>query len=303
MNIDFKKILLDYENLIGTTVKIPLNNNQIINFQFRLTNLPHLIGLNHLTDIPILADYQNDHISAKEIFLGIKYDSINTEDFKNSKEYPTIYENKLRHFSSNNIIRLLKNASIKKFDPANVPFPTKLDKVDYMIFEMITCNNKLNHLGIGVSNSTENFPNTFFARNNNDYLIKQDDVYPTSIFIKDKKKHIFFKINWNNVRKSLSKSSHYKALVKLQDKYHFNIETITKDDLNSYNSIDNTNDRDSINRHFKLLRLDEVKEVYKPYLDSHLWNNLQKQYLIDIIDSHNKDYLPNEITKLLNEYK
>lgn len=306
MDIDFKKILLDYEKLIRTKVMIPLNTNDVIKFEFKPNNLPHLLGLHYLVDINILFEYKNKRVKAMEIYLGIKNDLIDTEEFKKSKYYAEIYKNRLIHFSSERIINLLKNADIFKFDPAKVKnFDTKLDKVDYLLFEIISCDNKdYTHFGIGFSNDDDdNYANTFFARDNNDYIVDQDQVYPNSLYIKDRNKNIFFKIYWHNVRTSLKRNSHYKALLKLQSKYNFDINTLTKDNLQFVDDISNIDDRNEIQKHFRLLRLDEVKEAYKPYIDNKLWNNSQKQYLIELIDNNSKDYLPNEIKQLLNNFK
>jgi len=306
MEVNFKEILLDYEKLVQTSVKIPLHTKDIISFEFKPSNLPHLLGLNYLVDIPILFEYQNKRISAMEIYRMIKNDEINTEEFKNSKYYDNIYSNKLCHFSSERIMNLFKNISILKFNPKKIrDFDTKLDKVDYLLYEIIKCigNNKYDHFGIGFSNDkSDNYPNTFFVRDNKDYINEQEHVYPTSLYIKDRKKKIFFKIYWENIRKSLKKSSHYKALVKLQDRYEFNVDTLKKDDLKIFNDIEDIDDKEKLERHFKLLRLDEVTEVYKPYLDTKCWNNKLKQYLVDLIDKNNKDYLPSEINTLIDKY-
>lgn len=59
MNVNFLNIIDDYERLVKTEVKIPLDESIVINFVFRPNHLPHLLGLNKLVDIPILLDYKN----------------------------------------------------------------------------------------------------------------------------------------------------------------------------------------------------------------------------------------------------
>ena len=47
-----KNIIDDYENLIKTKITIPLDNGDVIKFEFQPQDLPHLLGLHHLEDNP-----------------------------------------------------------------------------------------------------------------------------------------------------------------------------------------------------------------------------------------------------------
>jgi hypothetical protein len=311
MDVNFLNIILDYEKLVNTQVKIHLDNNEIINFKFKINNLPHLLGLNKLVDIPKLLDYHNEKVSAKDIYIGIKDGDIDTEEFKKSKYYEEVFKSKIAHFNSTRIMNLLNSPSIIKFNPSKIKnFDTKLEKVDYLFYEIIRNeNNTYSHFGIGFSNSSfKNHPNTFFVRDNNDYIYKQDEVYPMSVYIKDKNKKVTFKIYWDNVRKYMqkAKNSHYKKLNKLSAKYGYNVDTLKRDDIEKLledNISESEQELNDIQKHFRLLRLDEVKAVYIPYIDeASSWNNDKKQYLISKIDNSSKDYLPNEIKSLLNEF-
>lgn len=305
MKINFLNIIDDYEKLVKTEVKIPLNESMVINFIFKQNHLPHLLGLNKLVDIPILLDYKNKKIKAIEIYNGIKNGSIDGESFKGSKHYEEIYNNKLKYFSSERIMNLIRGTEIIKFNPNEVKnFATKLDKVDYMFFELIgKVESGYAHFGIAFTNdSIQNQPNTFFTRTDDDYIKGQTLVYPNSIYLKDKEKKVVFKIYWANIRKNLgiSKNKHYKELDKILKKYDYKIERVTKRDIDKLSNID---EFDKITRHFRLLRLDEVKLAYIAYLEeAKLWNNKQKEYLVNCIDKSEKDILPNKIKKLLNEF-
>lgn len=306
MQREFTEIISDYEKLIRTHIKIPIDNEKVIQFDFKPAHLPHLLGLNRLVDIPKFFEYANKRISAIEIFNEIKLGTISTDDIKKSMYFDEIFESKIKHFSSENILSIIKNASIIKFNPKKISnFDTKLEKLEYLFYQIIYCkNNKFCHFGIGFSDrDSNNFPNTFFVRDNKDYIKGQDYIYPLSIYIKDKYKKVFFKIYWNNVRNSLKGTHHYKKLKILGEKYKFNVDTLNKEDIEVLSkSIQIQNDIDNIKRHFKLLRLEEVNLVYKHYLDTKDWNNKKKEYLIDKIDKNKNDYLPNEINMLLNEF-
>ena len=58
----------DYEKLIKTEVQIPLNNGDIIKFAFQPQDLPHLLGLQYLVDIPYLFEYSEKRLSATELY-------------------------------------------------------------------------------------------------------------------------------------------------------------------------------------------------------------------------------------------
>lgn len=66
MNI-IRNIIADYEKLIKTNIQIPLSNNDIIKFSFNPQDLPHLLGLQHLVDNPILFEYSEKRLKATDL--------------------------------------------------------------------------------------------------------------------------------------------------------------------------------------------------------------------------------------------
>jgi hypothetical protein len=311
MDVNFLDIISDYEKLVKTQVRIPMNTGDIINFEFKPSHLPHLLGLNKLLDIPVLLDYSNKKRSAYEIYMGIKNGDIDSEEFKKSKYYPEIFKDKIAYFSSERIMNLINSTSIIKFDPSKIKdFETKLEKVDYLFYEIISATeNGYVHFGIAFTTKDDiNHPNTFFARENDDYIRKQISAYPYSLYIRDKYKKVTFKIYWGNVRKCMNqiKNTHYKALNKLAGKYGYDVDALKQADIEKLLEIEteeNGQELRAIEKHLRLLRLDEVKAVYSSYIENtQLWNNQQKQYLISKIDESHKDYLPSEIKSLLNEF-
>lgn len=90
-----KETFEDYEKLIKTKIKIPLDNGDIIQFEFRKQDLPHLLGLQHLDDIQILFEYKEKRISASELYdrmNGTLEPIIDPEEFKSSSNFDEIYE-------------------------------------------------------------------------------------------------------------------------------------------------------------------------------------------------------------------
>lgn len=309
MDINFLNIIYDYEKIVKTKVKIPLDNDKVIDFKFERNNLPHLLGLNKLVDIPILLDFSNKKKSAIEIYNGIRNSEIDTEQFLKSNYYQEIYENKLKYFNSDRILELINSTEIIKFEASKIKnFQTKLDKVDYLFFQLISkADNGYVHFGVTFTDKgTSNHPNTFFVRNNGDYINGQAFVHPKSLYLEDKNKRITFKVYWKNVRMSLAHNIHYKKLKKILVKYGYEIENLCKEEIAKIiktTTKENKLEVQEIERHFRLLRLDEVKEVYISYIpEASKWNNNKKQYLIDKIESLKKDIPPKEIKRILNEF-
>ena len=287
-------IIDDYCKIINTKYRIHLSNDDIIDFTFKGENLPHLLGLQYLVDIPIFEKYSNKTVTASHIFKCLKDKTIDVNDIYSSSYFEQIHQNKLKHF---NINQLLNSMKIIKFNPILIKdYDTKLEKVEYMFWSYIKADDGYEHLGIGFTTYNGiSFPNTFFFRQDNQYIVNQKEVFPLSYFIKRPDKTIDFKIYWGNIRNSMCKTSHYKYLKKYEKLYNYSVNNLTNESVSKIDSPD-------ILKHYDLLRLDEVKKVYEPYIDdAKRWDNKTKRYLTSIIDSCLVDLKPNEIKSKINE--
>lgn len=302
MNI-VKNIICDYEKIIKTSITIPLSNGDIIKFTFNPQDLPHLLGLQHLVDNPILFEYSEKRLSATELYgrmCGSGDDAIDTDEFENSAYFNELFNGRIRYFSSELILDIIRARQIIKFDFSKVKnFSTKMDKIEYMFWKKYkNKDNKYGYFGIGFMSSGKkndvNYPNTFFFRLDNDYLENQQEVLPYSLMKRNKKGEKFFEIYWEQVFKSLEKNKHYK---KLKNIYTMKDGTIDK--IAIMNCID-----DSILKHYELLQLDALDLIYLPYMkDGFRWTNDEKRFILKKIKGSDKDLPPNEIKRLLNEYK
>ena len=109
-----------------------------------------------------------------------------------------------------------------------------------------------------------------------------------------KKGEKFFEIYCEQVFKSLEKNKHYKKLKNI-----YTMEEGTIDKIAIMNCID-----DSILKHYELLQLDALDLIYLPYMkDGFRWTNDEKRFILKKIKESDKDLPPNEIKRLLNEYK
>lgn len=298
-----KKIIEDYEKLIKTNIKIPLNNGDVIKFTFNRQDLPHLLGLQHLVDNPILFEYSEKRLSATELYdrmCSNGDDAIDTNEFENSVYFDELFNSRIRYFSSDLILDIISSRQIVKFDYSKVKkFSTKMNKIEYMFWKQYKDDkNNYGYFGIGFmasgKKSDKNYPNTFFFRLNDDYIENQEQVLPYSLMKKDKNGDMLFEIYWEQIWKSLEKNKHYK---KLKDKHIIQNGIIDRSSINSCTDSE-------ILKHYDLLQLDALNLIYIPYMKKDFrWTNNEKRFVLERIKISNRDLLPSEIKQLLNENK
>lgn len=298
-----KNIIADYEKLIKTSIQIPLSNGDTIRFTFNPQDLPHLLGLQHLVDNPILFEYSEKRLSATELYHRMCSDgdyAIDTNEFENSAYFNELFNVRIQYFSSELILDIIHARQIVRFDYLKIKnFSTKLDKIEYLFWKRYKDkNNKYGYFGIGFmasgKESDVNYPNTFFFRLDDDYIENQESVLPCSIMRKNKNSDLFFEIYWRQVWKALEKNKHYK---RLKDRYTLKDGTIDEQAIK-----DCTND--DILKHYDLLQLDALDKIYLPYMKKDFrWTNDEKRFILQKINDSDRDLLPNEIRQLLNEYK
>ena len=297
MNI-IRNIIADYEKLIKTNIQIPLSNGDIMKFSFNPQDLPHLLGLQHLVDNPILFEYSEKRLSATDLYnrmCGSGEDAIDTDEFENSEYFDEIYKGRIQYFSSETILDIIQAKQIVKFDYNKVKnFPTKLDKIEYMFWKKYKDeNNNYGYFGIGFMSSGKssdiNYPNTFFFRVDDEYICYQERVLPYSLMKKDKNGVKTFEIYWEQVWESLQKNSHYK---KLKNQY------ILEDGAIDFMALDSCTD-EGILKHYELLQLDALDKIYLPYMKQDFrWTNDEKRFIMKKIKSEERDLMPNEVKNL-----
>lgn len=301
MNI-IRNILCDYENLIKTRFQIPLSNGDIIKFMFNPQDLPHLLGLQYLVDIPILFEYSQKRVRAIELFQRMSSDgedAIDTDEFEKSVYFDEIFKGRIQYFSSEMILDIINARQIVRFDPFKIKnFSTKLEKIEYMFWKQYKGeDNNYGYFGIGFMASGKendtNYPNTFFFRLDDEYINHQEVVLPYSIMKEDKQGVKTFEIYWDQVFQSLRRNKHYKHLMKT-----FGMEGGTID----IPSIKDSADSEAM-KHYELLQLDALNRVYLPYMKKDFkWSNDEKRYVLRRICNEERALYPNEVKQLLNEY-
>lgn len=302
MNI-IRNIITDYEKLIKTNIQIPLNNGDMIKFTFNPQDLPHLLGLQHLVDNPILFEYSEKRLSATDLYNRMcsdGEDAVDIDEFEKSEYFDELYNGRIQYFSSDMILDIIQAKQIVKFDYTKIKnFSTKLNKLEYMFWKRYKDkNDNYGYFGIGFMASGKsndiNYPNTFFFRLDDEYICHQEKVLPYSIMKNDKFGAKMFEIYWEQVWESLRKNNHYK---KLKNKYVMEDGTIDVQTLETCVDVE-------ILKHYELLQLDALDKIYLPYMKKDFrWTNDEKRFILKKIKCQNRDLMPNEIKHLLNEYK
>lgn len=303
-------LLFDYENLLHKKFIIGLEDSQILEFEFKNVNFMHLIGLHKLDDLSVIQkflDKNNKVYDAKKLFGDIRDGIITDDELLKSNKIDEIQESRLNYFSSETILRLVHSEEVIHFNPLKVQFEngknTKLEKIDYIFFETIEISNE-NYLQFCIGfdiKDNKNYPSTFFGEKSNLYIYNQERKNVVSICIKSKE-GVEFEIYWKNVRLSMKKNSHYKWIEKKAATYDFDTDDLNTEAVNKLRG--KSDELTEIMRHFELLRLDEIKMVYLPYIpEAGKWNNEQKRYLLNYIDSQeDKNVTPRVIQQKMNNF-
>lgn len=301
MNIIRDK-MKDYEKLIKTEVQIPLNNGDIIKFAFQPQDLPHLLGLQYLVDIPYLFEYSEKRLSATELYermLSKGENAIDPNEFEKSAYFARIYKERIQYFSASMVLDIIESKQIVKFLPDNIKaFKTKMNKIEYFFWKRFKNDkNQYGYFEIGfIATGREldkNYPNTFFFRADDEYIRNQLQVLPFSI-MKRKNNQTYFEVYWQQVWQGMVKNFHYKILMKSFGKNDGSLdlkEVIKSED-------------EDIQKHFELLQLDMLDRVYLPYMKKEFrWTNAEKRYILSKISESEQDYYPWQIKQFVNDIR
>ncbi|MBP7349322.1 MAG: hypothetical protein KA965_11635 [Butyrivibrio sp.] len=298
-----RNIICDYENLIKTQITIPLESGDIIEFEFHPQDLPHLLGLQHLVDNPVLFEYSQKRLSATDLYKGMCNGNIDVDEFEKSSYFEELFQNRIKYFSSAMIMDIIRARQIVEFDPKKIKdFVTKMSDLSYIFWKLIRDeNNNYGYFGVGFmargNKFDRNYPNTFFFRSDNQYIFNQKIAIPMSLMITDRMKRVILEIYWEEIRASMYHNPHYKYLNSSATGICDEFGKIKQEEI--YKCED-----ENIKRHYQLLRTDELNKAYLPYMDDGFrWTNDEKCYILAKIDQNNKVLYPKEINVLLNKYR
>lgn len=147
-------------------------NGFLLDFQFKKTNFPHMIGLHKLKDLGVIQAYLGKAGFANQLLSKIKKGALTETDIKSSKYFSQI-KRRYEEFTLENLFSLSYTDVIINFDITKVQ-KSKLTKTKFILFEK-NSKNENRHLCIA-GNQTEGFyPETFFFEPS-DYYVKNQVV-------------------------------------------------------------------------------------------------------------------------------
>lgn len=152
-----------YKNFINHKYTVTLANGKVFSFVFQSKNFFHLIGLEKLTDIPVLHKFDKSIV-----YKMILSNKITSKEIENSHHYYKI-KDRVEHFETiTEMLDPAKTNLIIDFDKKKVA-KTKLHNTRYIFFlrEMFG----YNHLTIGFNG--KHYPETFIFEQGKRYINEQ----------------------------------------------------------------------------------------------------------------------------------
>ncbi len=185
MNSLYDKFL-DYKQIANYRLEYELDNGLQLSVKLELSAFPHLIGLHKLTDIPIIRRFNDPNdkvVRAKYITQKIKQQKMLTENSIRSSQKFCDIEDRYNNFSKENLLSLSYTEAIVNFNPSKIGSTLKSE---FILFEKKDAG--YNHLCIATAvpqEYTNCYPESFFYRPNDMYIVNQTIVKVRKIKIYD----------------------------------------------------------------------------------------------------------------------
>lgn len=150
----------NYKEIVNYRMEYEFENGDIIDFKFKQTDFPHLIGLHKLKDIPVIRqfnDKNNQTISARYILSRIKKEDLLTDRIIKNSIYFQEIEERYNRFDIQNILTLSYTDAIIDFEAAKIGSSLQSN---YILFEEKGLG--YNHLCIAENSNTKRYAESFF---------------------------------------------------------------------------------------------------------------------------------------------
>jgi len=162
----------DFLKIVGCKMQYEFFNGFLLEFQFKKTNFPHMLGLHKLKDIDIIQNYLGKYGFANQIIAKIRKGTLTEYDIKSSKYFTTIYK-RYEEFTLENLFSLSYSDVIIDFDVTKLS-KSKLKNTKFILFEK-NKNLENRHLCIAGNEIKGFYPETFFFEPS-DYYIKNQKI-------------------------------------------------------------------------------------------------------------------------------
>ena len=143
----------DFSKITECKMHYEFCNGFLLDFQFKKTNFPHMIGLHKLKDSGVIQAYLGKAGFANQLLSKIKKGALTEADIKSSKYFSQI-KRRYEEFTLENLFSLSYTDVIINFDITKVQ-KSKLTKTKFILFEK-NSKNENRHLCIA-GNQTEGF--------------------------------------------------------------------------------------------------------------------------------------------------
>lgn len=164
----------EYKSIVNYRMEYVLEDNSVINFKFKQTDFPHLLGLHKLIDIPVIRqfnDRKNLVVSAKYINSKIKKQELLTENIVKKSRYFSDIEVRFNMFSKENILTMSYTDVIVDF---NASLISSNLKAKYILFEKKE--QGYNHLCVAEDGKGKKYAESFFYHATDLYLRNQRTI-------------------------------------------------------------------------------------------------------------------------------
>ena len=180
----------EYKSIVNYRMEYEFENGDIVDFKFKQTDFPHLLGLHKLIDIPVIRqfnDRNNVTVSAKFIISRIKKEEQLTENIiKNSIFFPDIQQ-RYEKFSKENILTLSYTDVIVDFDATLIKSNLR---ANYILYEQKD-NYGYNHLCIAEDVKGKKYAESFFYNPADIYIRNQNTLKVRNVKIYDDKGNLY----------------------------------------------------------------------------------------------------------------
>lgn len=176
----------EYRSIVNYRMEYTFDNGDMIEFKFKQTDFPHLIGLHKLIDIPVIRqfnDFNNVTVSAKFIISKIKREELLTENIIRSSVYFSGIQQRFERFSKENILSLTYTDAIIDFDATRIRSNLK---AKYILYEQRN-QQGYNHLCVAKDSLGQKYVESFFYNPTDLYIRNQKTVSVQRVKIYDDK--------------------------------------------------------------------------------------------------------------------
>lgn len=175
---------IEYKSIVNYRMEYELENDDIIDFNLKQNDFPHLIGLHKLIDIPLIRQFNDKHnttVSAKFIISRIKREELLTENIIKNSIYFSDIQQRFESFRKENILTLSYTDAIINFNAALIGSNLK---AKYILYEQ-KYHQGYNHLCIAEDSNARRYAESFFYNPTNLYIRNQKRIKVRNVKIYD----------------------------------------------------------------------------------------------------------------------